>query len=67
VVFLIQRTKPFGDKPAGYEFTILSDLYRELSGSEAAKYEIISMTDVEPDAARGIVWEWVRKSRSTRA
>jgi len=67
VVFLIQRTKPLGDKPVSDEFTILSDLYRELSGSEAAKYEIISMTDVEPDAARGIVGEWVRKSRGTRA
>jgi thymidylate kinase len=66
VVFLIQRTEPLGDKPAGDEFTILSDLYRELSGSEAAKYEIISLTDVDPDAARGIVQEWVRKSRSAR-
>ena len=67
VVFLIQRTKPLGDKPAGDEFTILSDLYRELSGSEAAKYETISLTDVDPDAVRGIVQEWVRKSRSARA
>jgi thymidylate kinase len=67
VVFLIQRTKPLGDKPAAGEFTILSDLYLELSGREAAKYEIITLTDVEPDAARGIVREWVHKSRGTRA
>ncbi len=67
VVFLIQRTKPLDDKPAAGKFTILSDLYRELSGSEAAKYEIITLTDVEPDAARGIVRESVHKSRGTRA
>ena len=67
VVFLIQRTKPFGETPAGDEFTILSDLYRELSRSEAAKYEIITLTDVEADAGRDIVGEWVRKARDTRA
>ncbi|MGB7284476.1 MAG: hypothetical protein WBE13_19585 [Candidatus Acidiferrum sp.] len=51
VVFLIRRTEPFRDEPADDEFTILSNLYRELSSSEAANYEIITMTDVEPDAA----------------
>ncbi|MGC2332218.1 MAG: hypothetical protein WA581_12240 [Candidatus Acidiferrales bacterium] len=63
VVFLIERTKPLGDKPAGDEFAILSDLYRQLSRSEAANYEIITMADVEPDAASEIVGQWVRKSR----
>jgi thymidylate kinase len=67
VVFLIQRTKPFGDNPAGDEFITLSNLYRELASSEAANYETITMTDVEPDAARGIVQEWVRKSRGALA
>jgi thymidylate kinase len=64
VVFLIQRTKPFGDKPASDEFDVLSDLYRELSTSEAANYEIITMADVEPDAACEIVGQWVRKRRT---
>jgi len=64
VVFLIQRTKPFGDKPAGDEFAILSDLYRDLSTSEAANYEIITMADVEPDAACEIVGQWVRKKKT---
>lgn len=63
VVFLIQRAKPYGDKPAGDEFAILSNLYRELSISEAANYEIISMAEVEPDAACEIVGQWVRESR----
>lgn len=66
VVFLVQRTKPFGDKSAD-DFNILSDLYRALSRSEAANYEIIALTDAEADAAREIVGEWVRKSRSARA
>jgi thymidylate kinase len=65
VVFLIQRTKPFGDEPAGDDFGILSHLYRELSTSEAANYEIITMTDVERDIACEIVGQWVRKSRTT--
>jgi dTMP kinase len=65
VVFLVQRTKPFGDKPAGDEFALLSNFYCELLSSEAANYDIITMTDVEPDAARGIIREWVRKSRDT--
>jgi len=67
VVFLIQRTKPYDDKPVGDEFALVSNLYRELSSSEAANYEIITMTDVEPDAGRGIVLAWVRKSRDTCA
>jgi thymidylate kinase len=67
VVFLLQRTSPFGDKSADDEFVVLSDLYRELSNVEAANYEIITMEDLEPDAASGIVQEWVRKSRSARA
>jgi dTMP kinase len=65
VVFLIQRTNPFGDEPASDEFDVLSDLYRELSTSEAANYEIITMTDVERDIACEIVGQWVRKSRTT--
>jgi dTMP kinase len=67
VVFLLQRTSPFGDKPADDEFVVLSNLYRELSNVEAANYEIITMEDLEPDAASGIIQEWVRKSRSARA
>ncbi len=64
VVFLIQRTKALGDKPAGGEFAVLTDLYRQLSLSEAANYEISTMADVEPDAACEIVGEWVRKKRT---
>jgi thymidylate kinase len=65
VVFLIQRTKPFGDEPAGDDFGVLSGLYRELSISEAANYEIITMADVERAIACEIVGQWVRKSRTT--
>jgi thymidylate kinase len=61
VVFLIQRAKPFGDKPAGDEFAILSDLYRELSNSEAANYEIVTIADAEPDLACEIVRRWFGK------
>jgi thymidylate kinase len=64
VVFLIQRTKPLGDKPVSDEFAILSDLYRELSISEAANYEIITMADVEPDVASEIIGQWVRKKKT---
>ena len=64
VVFLIQRTKPFSDTPAGDEFATLSNLYCELSSSEAANHEIITMTDVEPAAACEIVGQWVRKRRT---
>ncbi len=64
VVFLIQRTKPLGDKPVGDEFAILSDLYRQLSRSEATNYEIVTMADVESDVACKIVEQWVRKSKS---
>jgi thymidylate kinase len=67
VVFLIQRAKPLGDKPADDEFITLSNLYRELASSETANYETITMTDVESDAARGIVQEWVRTSRGAPA
>jgi thymidylate kinase len=63
VVFLLQRTSPFGDKPADDDFAALSSLYRRLSNSEAANYEIITMTDIEPDTTCRIVREWVRKSR----
>lgn len=66
VVFLIQRTTPFGDEPPRDEFALLSSLYRDLATSEAANYDITTMTDVEPDAARGILREWVRKARDTR-
>ena len=64
VVFLIQRAKPYGDKPAGDEFAILSNLYRELSISEATNYQIISMAEVEPDVACEIIGQWVRERRT---
>jgi hypothetical protein len=67
VVFLIERAEPFGDKPAGDAFTIFSDAYREFSNPDTANYEIIAMTDVEADAAGGIIREWVRKCPSTCA
>jgi dTMP kinase len=64
VVFLIQRIKPLGDKLAGDEFAILTDLYGQLSRSEAANYEIITMADFEPDVTWETVEQWVRKSKS---
>jgi hypothetical protein len=49
---------------AGDEFAILYYRYGQLSRSEAANYEIITMADVEPDVACEIVGQWVRKNRS---
>ena len=63
VVFLIHRTKPLGDKPAGNEFAILSDLYRQLSRFEDGNYEIITLADVETDVAGKIVGQWFRKKK----
>lgn len=61
VVFLIQRVQPFGDKPKGDEFATLSNLYRDLSISEAGNYEIVTIADAEYDVACEIVGQWVNK------
>src|SRR5438094_6828893 len=61
VVFLIQRVKPFSDKPQGSEFATLSNLYGDLSTSEAANYEIVTISDAGYEAASEIVGQWVDK------
>jgi dTMP kinase len=62
VVFLIQRTEPFGDKPQGNEFATHSTLYRTLSICEAVNHEIVTMVDAEPEAANEIVRQWVSRN-----
>jgi dTMP kinase len=66
VVFVIQRTSPFGGEPPTDQFALLSNLYREIAKSEAPNYDILTMTDAEPDAARGMVRKWVREARDIR-
>jgi dTMP kinase len=61
VVFLLRRTRPFGDERSNKEFTTHSDLYREIAHSEAAHYEIITIADAELHAASQIVEQWVDK------
>lgn len=65
VVFLIQRVKPFGDKPRGSEFATLSNLYGDLSTSEAGNYEIVTIADAGYEAACEIVGQWVNKKATT--
>lgn len=59
VVFLIQRTEPFGDKSQGKEFAALSALYRTLAISEAVNHEIVTISDAEPEGAIEIVRQWI--------
>jgi dTMP kinase len=66
VVFLLQRTGPLSDKPRTEEFKLISDLYHQLAERETGNYEIITVTDSDPDVASGIVLEWMRKSRGSR-
>jgi len=65
VVFLIQRVQPFGDKPKGSEFATLSNLYGDLSISEAGNYKIVTIADAGYVAACEIVEQWVNKKATT--
>ncbi len=65
VVFLIQRVRPFGDEPKTSEFATLSNLYGDLSISEAGNYEIVTIADAEFDAACQIIGQWVNKKETT--
>lgn len=64
VVFLIQRTEPFGDEPQGKEFATLSALYRTLAISEAVNHEIVTISDAEPEGAIEIVRQWISTNAS---
>lgn len=64
VVFLIQRTEPFGDKPQGKEFATLSALYRTLAICEAVNHEIVTILDAEPEGAIEIVRQWISTNAS---
>jgi thymidylate kinase len=63
VVFLIQRTEPFGGGPPTDDFTTLSNLYRQLSSSEAAQHEVVTIKDADAQAASSIVAQWVARRR----
>lgn len=59
VVFLIQRTEPFGDKPQAKEFATLSALYHTLAISEAENHKIVTISDAEFEGAVEIVKQWL--------
>jgi dTMP kinase len=61
VIFLLQRTKPLGGELAENDFERLSKLYRELAVSEAANYEIVTISDAEPSEASEIIGQWVAR------
>ncbi len=63
VVFLVERSAPFGSASPDADFNKLTTLYQELSAMERAQYEVVHLLDQEFEAARNSIAEWLNRRR----
>lgn len=67
VVFLVERNVPLRPEQGDAQFTILKNLYRELSSTQRLHHEIINLVDEDLDSAKESIAGWVNTRLASNA